>query len=236
MGGVRPAAGSRALSAMEVIGPRSSEPTIDGWSRYWAANRLLRVRTPALTWPHYRDDSDDGGAGGRAGPMPSSFRWCAAAGGMEHTRPDQRRAGVRWEFGLELASREEVGVWSWSGRARRPGGGGVRRPRRVLRPWWWRAARSGRAAGTSRRIENYLGFPAGITGTELTSRAVTQARKFQARRHTLSGRCRWSRERTAIVVQLWKKDHRGVGAYGMSWRPTPRSPTTGDGPVRATRA
>ena len=39
----------------------------------------------------------------------------------------------------------------------------------------------GGQAGTSRRIENYLGFPAGITGSELTSRAVVQARKFGAR-------------------------------------------------------
>src|SRR6186997_3518893 len=42
----------------------------------------------------------------------------------------------------------------------------------------------GGQAGTSRRIENYLGSPAGITGTELTSRAVTQARKFSARTAT----------------------------------------------------
>jgi thioredoxin reductase (NADPH) len=39
----------------------------------------------------------------------------------------------------------------------------------------------GGQAGSSRRIENYLGFPAGISGTELTSRAATQARKFDAR-------------------------------------------------------
>ena len=39
----------------------------------------------------------------------------------------------------------------------------------------------GGQAGSSRRIENYLGFPAGITGTELAGRAVTQARKFGAR-------------------------------------------------------
>jgi thioredoxin reductase (NADPH) len=39
----------------------------------------------------------------------------------------------------------------------------------------------GGQAGSSRRIENYLGFPAGISGAELTSRAVTQARKFNAR-------------------------------------------------------
>ena len=42
----------------------------------------------------------------------------------------------------------------------------------------------GGQAGTSRRIENYLGFPAGISGAELTSRAVAQARKFQARTAT----------------------------------------------------
>jgi thioredoxin reductase (NADPH) len=39
----------------------------------------------------------------------------------------------------------------------------------------------GGQAGSSRRIENYLGFPAGISGAELTSRAVSQARKFGAR-------------------------------------------------------
>jgi thioredoxin reductase (NADPH) len=39
----------------------------------------------------------------------------------------------------------------------------------------------GGQAGFSRRIENYLGFPAGISGAELTSRAVAQARKFDAR-------------------------------------------------------
>ena len=42
----------------------------------------------------------------------------------------------------------------------------------------------GGQAGTSRRIENYLGFPAGISGSELTSRAVPQARKFGARTAT----------------------------------------------------
>ena len=42
----------------------------------------------------------------------------------------------------------------------------------------------GGQAGASRRIENYLGFPAGITGAELASRAVTQARKFDARTAT----------------------------------------------------
>jgi thioredoxin reductase (NADPH) len=38
----------------------------------------------------------------------------------------------------------------------------------------------GGQAGNSPKIENYLGFPAGITGTDLTRRAVTQATRFGA--------------------------------------------------------
>jgi thioredoxin reductase (NADPH) len=36
----------------------------------------------------------------------------------------------------------------------------------------------GGQAGTSSKIENYLGFPAGVSGADLARRAVTQARKF----------------------------------------------------------
>jgi thioredoxin reductase (NADPH) len=38
----------------------------------------------------------------------------------------------------------------------------------------------GGQAGTSSRIENYLGFPAGLSGTELSDRACRQATKFGA--------------------------------------------------------
>ena len=40
---------------------------------------------------------------------------------------------------------------------------------------------TGGQAGTSSRIENYLGFPSGISGAELAERALIQARKFGAR-------------------------------------------------------
>src|SRR6267378_5223056 len=36
----------------------------------------------------------------------------------------------------------------------------------------------GGQAGASARIENYLGFPAGISGQALTARAYVQAQKF----------------------------------------------------------
>lgn len=42
------------------------------------------------------------------------------------------------------------------------------------------ATASGGQAGTSSRIENYLGFPTGISGQELASRAQNQALKFGA--------------------------------------------------------
>ncbi|HKC82734.1 MAG TPA: FAD-dependent oxidoreductase [bacterium] len=43
------------------------------------------------------------------------------------------------------------------------------------------AVAAGGQAGTSSRIENYLGFPGGISGEELASRAAVQAQKFGAR-------------------------------------------------------
>ena len=38
----------------------------------------------------------------------------------------------------------------------------------------------GGQAGSSSKIENYLGFPTGVSGNELASRAYTQAQKFGA--------------------------------------------------------
>jgi thioredoxin reductase (NADPH) len=43
------------------------------------------------------------------------------------------------------------------------------------------AIAAGGQAGTAPRIENYLGFPSGLSGSELAERAVIQAEKFGAR-------------------------------------------------------
>jgi thioredoxin reductase (NADPH) len=45
------------------------------------------------------------------------------------------------------------------------------------------AASFGGQAGTSSRIENYLGFPAGLSGAELATRGAIQAAKFGVRLH-----------------------------------------------------
>src|SRR6185295_11957189 len=42
------------------------------------------------------------------------------------------------------------------------------------------ASAPGGQAGSSSKIENYLGFPTGITGQSLASRALAQAEKFGA--------------------------------------------------------
>ena len=52
------------------------------------------------------------------------------------------------------------------------------------------AAAPGGQAGASSRIENYFGFPEGISGTELTTRATIQAQKFGA---LLASPCRVDR-------------------------------------------
>ncbi|GII94179.1 FAD-dependent oxidoreductase [Sinosporangium siamense] len=48
---------------------------------------------------------------------------------------------------------------------------------------------TGGQAGTSSRIENYLGFPSGISGGELAERAAIQAGKFGARFHVPTQAC-----------------------------------------------
>lgn len=49
----------------------------------------------------------------------------------------------------------------------------------------------GGQAGTSARIENYLGFPTGLSGEDLTQRATLQARKFGAVISSAHGGCQF---------------------------------------------
>jgi thioredoxin reductase (NADPH) len=60
----------------------------------------------------------------------------------------------------------------------------------------------GGQAGTSSRIENYLGFPAGVSGLDLTNRALTQARKFGATFTTPCEAVRLRNEADHLVVEL----------------------------------
>jgi thioredoxin reductase (NADPH) len=59
----------------------------------------------------------------------------------------------------------------------------------------------GGQAGASSRIENYLGFPTGISGNELAGRAYTQAQKFGAQMLLTTG-ARLTCDRRPYVVEL----------------------------------
>lgn len=60
----------------------------------------------------------------------------------------------------------------------------------------------GGQAGTSSRIENYLGFPAGVTGADLAQRAVAQAKKFGAEMLTAQEAVSFRREDPYRFVKL----------------------------------
>lgn len=63
-------------------------------------------------------------------------------------------------------------------------------------------AAPGGQAGASTRIENYLGFPTGISGAELTGRATLQAQRFGARLSVPTLATSLEREDTHLVVHL----------------------------------
>lgn len=104
-------------------------------------------------------------------------------GGAELQAPGNGVLSRALGIGLELQPREEVDLLILGGG---PAGLGaaVYGASEGLDTLLVESTVLGGQAGTSRRIENYLGFPAGISGSELTSRAVTQARKFRARTAT----------------------------------------------------
>src|SRR6266536_510690 len=60
----------------------------------------------------------------------------------------------------------------------------------------------GGQAGLSSKIENYLGFPTGISGLDLTGRAYAQAQKFGAQILIAKGATRLECDRHAYAVQV----------------------------------
>ncbi len=60
----------------------------------------------------------------------------------------------------------------------------------------------GGQAGSSSKIENYLGFPTGISGQELAARAYHQAQKFGAQVLVTKGAARLTCDRKPYIVEL----------------------------------
>jgi thioredoxin reductase (NADPH) len=160
----------------EVIGPRSSDRT----------RRLIEYARRGRL-PHvWRDTErgDDPVASAMVAELEAAeLPLVRLPGGVELRNPSHGQLWRALGIGLELGPREEVDVAVIGGG---PAGLGaaVYGASEGLNTLVVESTVLGGQAGASRRIENYLGFPAGISGTELTSRAITQARKFGARTAT----------------------------------------------------
>lgn len=161
---------------MEIIGPRSSEPTrqIIEFAR---RNRLPHV------WRDPEHSDDHAAAGLIDGLGAGEIPLVRLPGGIELRHPTSGELSRALGIGFELASREEVDLLV-VGAGPAGLGAAVYGASEGLDTLVVESTALGGQAGTSRRIENYLGFPAGISGAELTSRAITQARKFTARTAT----------------------------------------------------
>jgi thioredoxin reductase (NADPH) len=151
----------------EIVGSHDSPDT----------RRLLdyarRQKLPH-TWLELKPDAGTAAAGIAEPPV------VRLPGGVELRNPSNGQLSRALGIGLQLAPREEVDLLV-VGAGPAGLGAAVYGASEGLDTLMVESTVLGGQAGSSRRIENYLGFPAGITGSELTSRAITQARKFGAR-------------------------------------------------------
>ena len=161
---------------LEIVGPHSSAATM----RMLDFARSYRL---PFTWHDSARTDDPSAAALVAGLDEGSLPLVRLPGGAELRGPSPGEVSRALGIGRELAPREEadllvVGAGP-AGLAAAVYGASEGLDTLVID-----STVIGGQAGSSRRIENYLGFPAGISGTELTSRAATQARKFDARMAT----------------------------------------------------
>jgi thioredoxin reductase (NADPH) len=183
---------------LEIVGPRSSKATMQMLD-FARSNRL------PFTWHDSERAEDPSAAALVAGLDEATLPLVTLPGGAELRHPSTGQVSRALGIGRELAPREEVDLLVIGAG---PGGLGaaVYGASEGLDTLVVDSTGLGGQAGASRRIENYLGFPAGISGSELTSRAVTQARKFNARLATPYGAISLEPGNGRHVVRL-EEDH-----------------------------
>lgn len=158
---------------VEIVGPHSSKATMR-MLEFARSNRL------PLTWRDPERADDPAAAALVTDLDEATLPLVRLPGGVELQGPSPGQVSRALGIGRELGAREEVDLLV-VGAGPAGLGAAVYGASEGLDTLVVESAGLGGQAGASRRIENYLGFPAGITGNELTSRAVTQARKFNAR-------------------------------------------------------
>jgi thioredoxin reductase (NADPH) len=157
---------------LEIIGPHTSAAT-RRLVEYARTNRL------PFTWRTPDPVGDPDAAALVSGIDPSNLPLVRLPGGVEMHAPSPGELSRALGIGRELAARQEVDFLV-IGAGPAGLGAAVYGASEGLETLIVESSALGGQAGESRRIENYLGFPAGITGSELTMRAIVQARKFGA--------------------------------------------------------
>ena len=171
--------GSRGLQGLAAA-PPPPRATVVGhkWDAHARACVASSIATRSrFTWltPDAPDAAEQWG-----GPLPTDgdLPVIRVVGGKTVVRPQHRRVAELLGLDTESKAAEYDTVIVGAG----PGGlaAAVYGASEGLRTIVVEREAPGGQAGTSSRIENYLGFPAGVSGDELASRALQQARRLGA--------------------------------------------------------
>ena len=171
--------GARGLSGLAAE-PRPPRAVVVGhrWDADCAAlRRFLDRNNISFKWISAETPGPEDEWGGS---VPPEADWPAIRliGGKTIVKPQYRRVAELLELGTEPEHAEYDAVIVGAG----PAGlaAAVYGASEGLRTVVVEREAPGGQAGTSSRIENYLGFPGGVSGDELATRALSQARRLGA--------------------------------------------------------
>ena len=171
--------GSRGLQgiAADPPPPRAIVVGLAGDLACTGLRRFLERNQISFTW---LEPGAPGAADLWGAPLPAAEECpvIRVLGGQTVTRPRLRRVAELLGLGTEAAAAAYDTVIVGAG----PAGlaAAVYGASEGLRTLVIEREAPGGQAGTSSRIENYLGFPSGVSGDELASRALQQARRLGA--------------------------------------------------------
>jgi thioredoxin reductase (NADPH) len=170
--------GARGLQGLAEPAPPRALVVGHRWDAACAELRRFLARNQ-VTFKWLTPDAS-GTTDGWDGPLPPETDWPAVrvVGGKTVVRPQLRRMAELLDLGTEPATAEYDTVIVGAG----PAGlaAAVYGASEGLTTVVVEREAPGGQAGTSSRIENYLGFPSGVSGDELASRALQQARRLGA--------------------------------------------------------
>ena len=182
--------------------------------------RFLARNQVSFKWltPETADPTDAWG-----GPLPPEDDWpvVRVVDGKTVVRPQLRRVAELLGLSTEAEAAEYDAVVVGAG----PAGlaASVYSASEGLRTIVVEREAPGGQAGTSARIENYLGFPAGVSGDELASRALQQARRLGAEILVTRAIARIDAERRQVYLDGGDviRARTIILACGVAWRRLP---------------